>query len=269
MIIVGEKINGSRKSVAKAVMERDAAFIQDLARKQADAVAQWLDVHAGTSPDKEPEDLIWLVETVQAATNVPICLDSPNPAALAAAIEHVKQKPLINSISGEKKRLEGTLPLVRNHKCPVIMLAIDDDGIPKTADDRMNIIRRLINKLRDADAPDAMVYVDPLAMALATDTESGKMALNTMRMVHYEFPDVHIISGLSNVSYGLPARTLINQAFISLAMQSGMDSAILDPLDKGLYSAILATEVVLGKDRFCRNYNSAFRANRLDVNKKD
>ena len=104
-------------------------------------------------------------------------------------------------------------------------------------------------------------------MALATNTQSGLIALDTIRAVHTEFPDVHIISGLSNVSFGLPARTLVNQAFLTLAMEAGMDSAILDPLDKGLHSALMAAEVVLGRDRFCLNYSRAYRAGKLVENK--
>jgi cobalamin-dependent methionine synthase I len=267
MIIIGEKINGSRKSVAKAIAERDAAFIQGLAKKQADAGAEWLDVHAGTTPDKEIDALGWLADTVQAATECKICLDSPNPAALAAVLPRLKQTPMINSISGEKKRLEGVMPLLRKNKSPVIMLAMDDAGIPKTADDRLFIVRAMMMKMRENDVEDDRVYIDPLAIALATDTNAGKLALSTIKMIHYEFPDVHIVSGLSNVSYGLPARTLINQAFITLAMEAGMDSAIMDPLDTALFSATLAAEVVLGKDRFCRSYNTAFRAGRLLTSK--
>jgi 5-methyltetrahydrofolate--homocysteine methyltransferase len=263
MIIVGEKINGTRKLVAKAIAERDVSSIQDLARRQVDGGVNWLDANAGVSPDKEPDALIWLVQTVQSVTDVPLCLDSANPAALVAAIEHVKHTPMINSISGEQKRLQGILPLVSRHKCAVIALATDDNGIPKNVTDRLNIIRRLINETRQAGVPDGNVYVDPLALALATNTQAGLIALDTIRAVHTEFPGVHIISGLSNVSFGLPARTLINQAFLTLAMEAGMDSAILDPLDKGLRSALMATEVILGRDRFCLNYSRAYRASRL------
>jgi cobalamin-dependent methionine synthase I len=264
MITVGEKINGTRKQVARAIAARDVGFIQDLARRQAEAGVDWLDVNAGTSPAREPDDLVWLVETVQGVTDVPLCLDSANPPALVAAIEQVKHTPMVNSISGEKKRLEGVLPLVSRYNCAVIALAMDDNGIPKTAEDRIAIIRRLIGETHRAGVSDEQVYVDPLVMALATNVKSGQIALDTMRAVRAEFPKVHIISGLSNVSFGLPARTLINQAFLTLALEAGLDSAILDPLDRGLRSALLAAELVLGRDRFCLNYNRAYRAGQLE-----
>ena len=265
MLIVGEKINGTRALVAKAIAERDTAFIQDLAKKQVEGGVTWLDVNAGVSPDKENEALIWLVDTVQAVTDLPLCLDSANPGALAAAIGHVKKTPLINSISGETKKLAGILPLLSKNKCPAIAQALDDTGIPKDVDSRMVIIRRLISEIRQAGVTDSDIYVDPLIMSLATNTQAGLIALDTIKLIRLEFPGVHIMPALSNVSFGLPARTIINQAFLGLAVAVGMDGAILDPIDKGLRSAILAVEVVLGRDRFCLNYNRAFRAGRLAV----
>ena len=126
--IIGEKINGTRKRVARAIQKRDADFILDLAVKQAEAGATWLDVNAGTLPAREPEDLIWLVQTIQPAVQTPLCLDSANPAALAAALEIVDQTPLINSISGEQERLDGILPLAAQYDCPVVALAMSDAG---------------------------------------------------------------------------------------------------------------------------------------------
>ncbi len=267
MLIVGEKINGTRKKVAKAIVERDTVFIQDLAKKQVEGGVTWLDINAGLSPDKENEALIWLIDTVQAVTDVPLCLDSANPLALAAAISHVKRIPLINSISGEAKKLEGVLPLVIKNKYPVVVQAMDDTGIPKDAASRLTIIRRLVSETRKAGVADNDIYVDPLIMSLATNIQAGLIALDTIKSIRSEFPEVHIMPALSNVSFGLPARTIINQAFLGLAIEAGMDCAILDPTDTGLRSAIMATEVVLGRDRFCLNYNRAFRAGRLAEHK--
>jgi len=262
--IIGEKINGTRSQVKKAVAERDAAFVRTLAQRQAEAGADWLDVNAGTSPDREPDDLVWLVQTVQEAVDVPLCLDSTHTPALAAAIQQVRQTPLINSISGERARLDGILPLVRQARCGVIALAMDDQGIPVGAEERLAVIRRMLDQTRRAGIPDERVYVDPLVMAIATNTESGRIVLDTMHAVRAEFPAVHLTSGLSNVSFGLPARTLINQAFLTLALAAGLDSAIMDPLDRGLRAALRAAELVLGRDQHCLNYTRAYRAGRFD-----
>lgn len=264
MKIIGERINDTRTQVKRAVSERDVAFIRRLAQRQVEVGADWLDVSAGASPQQEPDDLVWLVQTVQEAVDVPLCLDSANPRALAAGIKEVRQTPLINSISGEQMRLDGILPLVRESGCGVIALAMDDKGVPSNVEDRLSAIRRLLDELRRAGVPDDRVYVDPLVMAIAANTESGQIALDAIRAVRAEFPDVHICSGLSNISFGLPVRTLINRAFLTLALAAGLDTAILDPLDRELRKALLAAEVVLGRDRYCLNYTRAYRAGELN-----
>lgn len=263
--IIGEKINGTRKSVGTAIVERDAAFIASLAQRQVDAGADWIDVNAGTHPDREVADLIWLVETVQASVDRPLCLDSPNPRALAAALSVTRQTPLINSITSEPARLEGILPLVQASGAPVIALALGARGMPATIDDRLTVVRQLVAAIRAAGIADDRIYVDPLVMTIATNTESAMIALETIRRVRAEFPEAHITSGLSNVSFGLPARGLINRTYLSLAVSAGLDTAILDPLDRELRAALLATELLLGRDRHCLTYTRAFRAGLLEV----
>jgi 5-methyltetrahydrofolate corrinoid/iron sulfur protein methyltransferase len=264
MKIIGERINDSRARVTQAVFERDAEFITDLARRQVEAGSDWLDVSAGAVPKREAEDLTWLVQTVQEEVEVPLCLDSASPSVLAAAIKEVRQTPLINSISGEQQRLDGILPLVRDAGCGVIALAMDDRGVPASVEDRLTAIRALRKELNGAGVADQQIYVDPLVTAVAADVQSGRIALETMRTVRVEFPDVHIISGLSNVSFGLPMRSLINRAFLTLALEAGLDTAILDPLDRELRKSLLAAEVVLGLDRYCLNYTRAYRAGLLN-----
>jgi 5-methyltetrahydrofolate corrinoid/iron sulfur protein methyltransferase len=264
MKVIGERINGTWTRVKKAVSERDAGLIQGLAQEQVEAGADWLDVSAGTPAEREPEDLVWLVQTVQDAVEVPLCLDSANPRALAAALEQVRQQPLINSINGEQARLDGILPLVKDADCGVIALAMDDNGLPSGVDDRMTAIKRVVDELRGVGVPDERIYIDPLLMAVAANMESGRIALEAIRAVHTEYPDVHISCGLSNISFGLPVRTLINRAFLAVALEAGLDTAILDPLDRELRKALLAAEVVLGLDRYCLNYTRAYRAGLLD-----
>jgi len=259
MKIIGEKINGTRKRVARAIAERDAEYIKDLAAKQAEAGSTWLDVNAGTHPDKEPDDLIWLIENIQSVVETPLSLDSANPAALNVAIKAVNKTPMINSISGEPERLEKILPIVAEHGCEVIALAMDDKKIPETTDKRLEIIDKVIAATRAAEVPDDKVYVDPLVMTIATANQSAVIAYETIRAVHEHYPDVHFTMGLSNISFGLPARKQINRAFLILAMQNGLDSAILDPLDKELMAAIVTTDLLLGHDKHCLNYIRASR----------
>lgn len=262
--IIGEKINGTRAQVGEAIASRDTAYIQSLAVRQAEAGAERIDVNAGTRPDREPDDLAWLVETVQEATGVPLCLDSANPAALEAALAVTSgPAPLINSVTGEKARLSGVLPLAVHFGCPVIALALDDAGVPQDSGQRLAVIRRLVEATRDAGVADDMVYVDPLVMAVATGDHAGVVALDTIAAVAAEFPDAHITAGLSNVSFGLPVRRLVNRTFLTLAIAAGLDTAIADPLDRELIAALRATELLLGRDRRCLTYTRAYRAGLL------
>jgi cobalamin-dependent methionine synthase I len=265
MMIIGEKINGTRSRVAQAIVERDREFIMDLAKSQVASGVGFLDVNVGTSPNREREDLVWLVKTVQDAVDVPLCLDSPNPEPLSSALKEVRKTPMINSISGESTRLRDVLPLVAEYGCPVIALALDGRGIPKGIEGRLDVIRRVLNQTRAKGVPDEKVYIDPLVLTLGTDWKSGKVAIETMQTIRSEFPKTHLIAGLSNISYGLPGRQLINRIFLSLAMMAGLDSAILDPTDQALRATILTTELVLGYDRFCRNYTQSFRSGLIRV----
>ncbi len=265
MQIIGEKINGTRKQVRAAIANRDAEFIQNLARRQAQAGADWLDINAGTLPEREPEDLRWLVDTVQQAVETPLCLDSANAHALSAVLDHVKKKPIINSITAEPGRLNEILPLACMHGSLVIALAMDAKGIPATVSDRMKVIRFLMEQTRNGGIPDEQIYVDPLVMTLSTNTNSASVAIDTIRAIRTEFPAAHISVGLSNVSFGLPARALINRTFLTLALAAGLDTAILDPLERELRAALYATDLVLGRDKHCLAYTRAFRAGLLEA----
>lgn len=264
MKIIGEKINGTRKRVAQAIAERDAEFIKGLAGKQAAAGATWLDVNAGTHPDREPDDLIWLIEAIQSVTDLPLSLDSANPHALKIAIQVVNKTPMINSISGEPERLSGVLPIVAEHGCPVIALAMDEKKIPESGEKRFEVITKIIKETRAHGVPDSNVFFDPLAMTISTNTHSALTALETMRRVRQEFPQAHLTIGLSNISFGLPARSFVNRYFLSLAIEAGLDSAILDPLDREIQAAILTTELLLGRDTHCLNFIRASRKGIFD-----
>ncbi len=262
MKIIGEKINGTINSVKQAIEKRDSDFIQLLAINQAKAGAFWLDVNTGTLPEKEPEDLAWLVEVVQEVSDLPLCLDSANKEALAHAINKVNKTPMINSISCEPDRLKEILPIASHHNCDVIALTMDETGIPKNAAARLRLTEKIIKATRKAGLLDDKIYIDPLVTALATGTDSGIIAFETMKKIKLEFPKIHFTMGLSNISFGLPERSAVNRTFMTLSMACGLDSAIMDPLDSELTEAIVTTELVLGKDDYCINYTRAFSERR-------
>lgn len=269
MIVIGERINSTRKAVKPAVVERDTEFIQTEARNQADAGASYIDVNAGALVEGEPEALCWLVETVQAVVDLPCALDSPRPAAIEAAIQVHRGTPLINSINLEKDRVEQLLPLAAQYKAKVIALAMDE-RIPDTIQGRIDCAMKLIDTLHEGGIPDEDIFLDPCILGVGTwdgmtGDHPGVIAIETMKAVRARSDTIHICSGLSNVSFGLPARKLVNRAAMVLFMGAGMDSAICDPLDDALMSLMLAAEAVLNRDEFCARYIAASRAERLVV----
>ena len=262
MIVIGEKINGTRKAVQAAIVERDAEAIRALIREQVEAGADYLDVNAGTGPDRELEDMLWLLSLVrEEAPETPICIDSSSPATLAAALQAVEKTPMVNSINADPARLEAFIPLIRERGCPVIALALDESksGMPKDNAERMENIGRIFAATRAAGIPDSDVYVDPLIMAVATDNKAGTAVLDCIRAIHETYPEAHITGGLSNISFGLPERALVNRTFLTLAMYNGMDSAVCNPANRPLIESMKATEMLLGKDRFCRKYTTAVK----------
>ena len=144
--------------------------------------------------------------------------------------------------------------------CMFIALAMDGEGIPKSVEDRMRVVAKVIGATRVAGIPDELVYVDPLIMTVATDARACLEALKAILAIRAEYPEVHITSGLSNISFGLPGRSAINRTFLPLAMEACLDSAIADPTNQDLREARLITEMLLGRDPFCRRYTKAFRA---------
>ena len=260
MIIIGEKINSTRKPIREAIANKDTGFLQELAQAEVQAGADYIDVNTGAFPEEEAELMEWLVQVVQEAVEVPLCLDSANPAALEAGLKaNEKGKPIINSITGEDARFKKIMPLILQYQAPVLALSLDDSGITKTVDDRFAVARKLIDALCAEGIVQDQIFLDPLIQPVSVQNDFGLIAIEVIRRVKQEFPQVNTTCGLSNVSFGLPGRTKLNRYFLTMAMAAGLDSAILDPLDEELMEAIKASEALLGKDHFCMNYIKAFR----------
>ena len=260
MIIIGELINTSRKPINEAVDKRDEAFFVDLAKKQEAAGATYIDVNAGSRIHDEIEVLTWLINLIQDEVEVPLCIDSPNHLAIEAGLGLVKQRPLVNSITAEKDRLDKLLPIISEHDIRIVALCMDDRGMPDTAAQRLEAANVLMDNLKGAGFADDDIFYDPLVKPMGVDDTSGMQVLETIEAIHEAYPDVHITSGLSNISYGLPSRTDINQAFIPMCMSKGMDSAIIDPLDERMMTLVVSSEVLLGLDRYCVRYLKYQRA---------
>jgi 5-methyltetrahydrofolate--homocysteine methyltransferase len=266
VLIVGERLNTTRRSVAAMVQAMDGAAVRREALRQVEAGAHYVDVNAGTFRAREPELLRWMVESAQAeeeTTPIPLCIDSPNPVAIRAALEVHRGQAMVNSITGEAERLSRLLPVIKDHGSAVVALCLDDAGLPATADEATAKGLRLVETLLDAGIPPGDIYVDPVVRPVSADPMAAETAIETIRRLRERLPRVHFICGLSNVSFGLPARSLANRAFLAMAMAAGLDAAILDPLDSPLMSALLAAEAVLGRDRHCGRYLRAYRQGKL------
>jgi len=264
MLIIGERINASRKSIAEAISSRDAAFIQNEAKMQAAAGADYIDVNAGTFVEEEAKHLEWIIETVQEAVDLPLCIDSPDPAVIKAMIPLVKKIPMINSITLEPSRLEGILPLVIENRTKVIALCQSSDSIAGTVEAKVKMAARLVERVKTEGIPLDDLYIDPLVYPLATNDKSALATLYAIDQIMKQFPGVHTICGLTNVSYGLPNRRLVNRTFLVAAIGRGLDSVILDPTDKQLFGALKAALMITGKDEFCIQYISGFRGGRFE-----
>ena len=258
MIIIGEKLNGSIPSVAKAIAEKDADLIRERARMQAEAGATFLDVCASVEEAVEVETLKWMIDLVQEVTDTPICVDSPSARSCVAAIPFCKKPGLINSVSLEGDKIDTIFPVIADTDWECVALLCDNDGIPDSVERRMKIFFGIMEKAKQYGIAPSRLHIDPLVVTLGTDQTALTVFADCCRRIKYEYPEIHITSGLSNISFGLPVRKNINQAFMVLAMNAGMDSAIVDPTNKNMIGMIYATNALLERDEYCLQYIDKF-----------
>lgn len=265
MLVVGELINASRKKIGQLIRDRDAEAIQTIAGQQRECGADYIDVNAGVFVGREKEYMQWLIKAVQEAVDAPCCIDSPDPAVVESAMAVHKGVPMINSISLEKERYQALLPIVANNECKVIALCMSGEGMPETAGQRFDIAERLVNRLVKKGLDIDNIYVDPLVQPISTNDDYGLEFLNAVEMIMTGLPGVHTICGLSNISYGLPKRLLLNQTLAVMAVLKGLDGAIINPMDQKLMANIVAAETLAGRDSYCANFLDAYRSNRLEA----
>jgi 5-methyltetrahydrofolate--homocysteine methyltransferase len=258
--IIGERINTTLKKVQAAVADRDADYIQDDVIQQAEAGASYIDVNAGARIGHETEDMKWLLEVIQKATDLPLCLDSPDPDVLEMAYGLVSKKPLVNSISLEKDRFEPMFAYLQGKECKIIALCMDDSGMPRSVDDIVSRAHRLVGELGRIGFKHDDIFIDPLIQPVGVDTNNCRMAMAAVKAITTELEGVHVTGGLSNISYGLPQRRIVNRTFLSFMIAVGMDSAIMDPLDSALMACVRTSEMLNGTDDYCMNFLKGVRA---------
>lgn len=265
MNIVGELINASRKSVGEAIKNGDSDFIKQLAMDQSKAGANYIDVNAGIFVGKEGDYMEWMIKNIKDVTKTPISVDSPDASVIERGIALSGENSMVNSISLEQKRLDNILPILAGTSLKVVALCMDDEKMPETKEDRLKIADILINKLVQKGVKLENIYVDPLVQPISTDKTYGKDFIDTVEVIMEQYKGIHTICGLSNISFGLPERKFLNRNFAVMAIAKGLDSLLIDPLDKKMMSNIIAAETLIGRDAFNVKYLKAYRKKNLEV----
>ncbi len=259
MIIIGEKINGAIPSVAEAIANKDAEHIKYLAKSQADAGSHFIDVCASTDVEVELETMKWLIDLVQKATDTPIAVDSPSAQICAECLKMCNKPGLVNSVSMEGDKTDIIFPAIAGTEWECVALLCDDSGIPQSGEQRLKVFAAIMDRAKEFDIDPSRLHIDPLVEMLCTSEDGINVVLEVIREIKKQYPTIHVTGGASNISFNLPARKFINQAFLVLSMGAGMDSAIINPLHKHMMGLIYATEALMGDDGYCINYINGYR----------
>jgi len=267
--IIGESLNASIPAVKEAVIAQDREKIVALATRQAECGAHMLDVNAAVVGRNEPEDLVWMVRTVQSVVKLPLVMDSSDPEALEAALKvYQGAAPILSSITGEMTEgHEALLSLAVAHNCGLVAMCMDEEGISPDASKRLAVAERLVERATKAGLKPENLYLDPLVMTISADTLAGATFLEVLQLIRERLSEVHTFCGASNVSHGMPLRKLINHTFVSMLVACGMDSFLVNVRDQGLMATFLASAALVGQDEWSMEYIRAYRAGKLDIKK--
>lgn len=260
MLIIAECINSNTASIRNAIESRDKNFISDLAVFLTEHGSDYIDVNVSSCRGIEKDNMLWAIETLRSRVNTPLSIDSTDPKVVRSALEYLDEKEtIINSITGDPRLIEEIFPLALERECFVIALAMDEKGIPKTPDGRLEVCSRINEEAKVYGLGTQRILFDPLVRPVSVDENGAMVALLTLEKLKREMEGARTVVGLSNISYGLPSRALINAAFLSIALYLGLDAALLDPSQGKVISMIKATEAILGLDPYCREYICHYR----------
>jgi 5-methyltetrahydrofolate--homocysteine methyltransferase len=258
-VIIGERINPTgRKILAAEMLAGDFSRVESDARAQVEAGAHMLDVNAGIPLADEPAILARAIQLVQSITDVPLSIDSSIVAALEAGLKVYKGKALVNSVTGEEERLESVLPLIKKYGAAVVAISNDETGISEDPDVRFEVAKRIVHRALDYGIPACDIVVDPLVMPIGAINRAAVQVMHLLHRLKTELK-VNTTCGASNISFGLPRRNGINAAFLTMAIGSGMTSAITNPLHPEVVEAVLGADVMMGHDPDCARWIRKFR----------
>lgn len=263
MIIISERINGMFKAVRNAIMEKDAAAIQRIAREQIAMGADVLDVNVGPASSDKAGAMQWLVETIQEVTDKPLCLDTPIPGVMEAALKVCDNPRIINSTNGEKEKLDALLPLAAEYDAEIIGLAMDAKGIPRDASGRTEIALQILASAMEHGIEPDRLYIDPVVLpvnAVQQQAPNTLKALNEIRIL--SDPPPKTVVGLSNISQGSQMRSLLNRIYLVMCVANGLDAAIVDPADRELVDAAITADLLMNKAIYADDFLKAYRASK-------
>lgn len=270
MIIIGENINATIPRVKDMILNHDESALSDLVQRQESSGASIIDINVATGTgeaDDEIKDMKWIINLLKDKIEGQICVDSADHTVLKAGIEAGSEKiGLINSVKATDKNIEEVLPLASEYGLPVVALAMDEKGIPADSATRLRACEKIIDSAGTYNVPVKNIFFDPLVMPVSTNIKQGITTLETLKGIKQEFPEASTVLAISNVSFGLPRRTLINQAMAHMAQFLSVDALFINPLDEELMLAVRAGEAVMGRDRHCRKYSRVAR-NKIDQRK--
>ena len=262
-MIVGENINGTIPEVKKIMLIQDREGLLQLAKSQVAAGSTFIDVNVGTGIGSRQDELAamkWAIDVIQKEMDIPICIDSADPLIIEKGLEiRNSNSSLINSVKADDKNLKKIVGLAKQYDTKLVGLAMNETGIPKTVNERLNACRKIADVCREYGFPMENLYFDPLVIPISADAGQGMVTLKTIFALKQKFPDAKTIMGLSNVSYGLPGRSRLNSAFLHMAIYEGLDAVILNPLDEEVMSAVKTAHAITGQDRHFRRYMRSFR----------
>ena len=258
-VMIGERINPTgRKLLSEEMSKGDFSRVEQDTLAQVAAGAQMLDVNAGIPLADEPKILADTIKLVQSLTDVPLSIDSSIVAALQAGLEVYQGKALLNSVTGEEERLEAVLPIVKKYGCAVVAISNDETGISEDPDVRFAVAKKIVDRAKDYGIPSSDIVVDPLVMPIGALNSAGMQVIKLVRRLQEELK-VNTTCGASNVSFGLPNRNGINAAFLTMAIASGLTSAITNPLHESVMQSVLGADVMMGNDPNCVRWIKRYR----------
>ena len=263
MIVISERINGMFRAVRNAIVEKDAAAIQRIAKEQIALGADVLDVNVGPAARDTAGTMQWLVETIQEVTDIPLCLDSPIPKTMEAALKVCDNPRIINSTNGEQEKLDALLPLAAEYDADIIGLAMDSKGIPRDAMGRVEIALQILASAMEHGLEPDRLYIDPVVLpinAVQRQAPNTLEALSQIRML--SDPPPKTVVGMSNISQGAPMRGILNRTFAVMCIAHGLDAAVMDPGDREVMDAIITADLLMNKAIYADDFLKAYRASK-------